>query len=110
MRACWCLEKAELGKELAPADLPPKKLGKAGALLPALVTGSSDAEAAAHSARCIQECGEEGARLMQPIESLPEQPPALGQGGFGGFKVQMAAVAKSFPEQEEIGVNSRLCN
>lgn len=83
MRACWCLEKAELGKELAPADLPPKKLGKAGALLPALVTGSSDAEAAAHSARCIQECGEEGARLMQPIESLPEQPPALGQGGFG---------------------------
>lgn len=31
------------------------------------------------------------------------------RGGLGS-KAQMAAVAKSFPEQEEIGVNSRLCN
>lgn len=27
-----------------------------------------------------------------------------------GSAVQMAAVAKRFPEQEEMGVNSRLCN
>lgn len=30
--------------------------------------------------------------------------------GILSSKAQMAAVAKSFPEQEEIGVNSRLCN
>lgn len=72
-----------MGKELAPADLPPETLGRAGALLPALQIGSGDAEAAARSAQCIRECGGEDARLMQPVESLPEQPPALGQGGFG---------------------------
>lgn len=47
--------------------------------------------------------------LCNPLNRYLNSHQLWGKGGLG-FKVQMAAVAKSFPEQEEIGVNSRLCN
>lgn len=80
-------------------ELHPSFLDKAGTLLPMQV---------------ICNCDEHPGRQRQfphaALESPPEELPALGQNAFGLSMVQMAAVAKSFPEQEEIGVNSRLCN
>lgn len=47
--------------------------------------------------------------LCNPLNHYLNSHQLWAEGGLGS-KVQMAAVAKSFPEQEEIGVNSRLCN